>query len=538
MIFGEIAVLQAEGSFLAHSVSTRNGRLPKGHCVTAADVDLLLESGVSQVIAVRLEDGDVGEDAAAGQLAHALVSDGMVLSPATTGRVNLHACVNGVFVADRHRVDTLNRVDAAITLACLADHSPVLKGDMVATVKIIPLAVAGARLEAAMQVAQSGAAMVLKPYIPFRVGLVATQLPSLKVTVMDKTRQIMDARLQASNSRIGTEMRVAHNTQAVADALARLIGNHDLIIVFGASAVADPMDVIPEAIRVAGGQVEHIGMPVDPGNLMVMASLNGKPVIGAPGCARSPKENGFDWILNRLLCGERPDAGTITGMGVGGLLMEIPTRPRPRAIRPDVKSGSAGLVLLAAGRASRMGSGGQHKLLAEFDGVPLVRRMALTAIAANADCLCVVTGHRADEIESVLADLPLEMVRNADYASGMASSLKAGLARLGDNVDGMLVLLADMPGIAGDDLRRMLDVFRREEGRVIVRAVADGKRGNPVILPRATFEAVSRLQGDVGARHIIEKSGLPVVDIEIGSAAHLDVDTPDAVIAAGGVLKP
>jgi molybdenum cofactor cytidylyltransferase len=537
MIFGAIAVVEAEGCVLVHSVRTLERRLPKGHCVTRADMDLLLASGISTVIAVRLEDGDVGEDIAAEHLAKMLVKDGMVLSPASTGRVNLHASVNGVFVADKAVVDALNRVDAAMTLACLADHTSVFAGDMVATVKIIPLAVAGSCLEAAMQVAASGTAMAIKPYTAHRVGLIATQLPSLKPSVMDKTRQVMDVRLQASGSRIETEVRVAHNAQAVADALAHMIDDHDLVIVFGASAVADPRDVIPEAIRVAGGQVEHIGMPVDPGNLMVTGSLGGKPVIGAPGCARSPKENGFDWVLNRLLCGERPGFETITGMGVGGLLMEIPTRPKPRAIVPDIRPGSVGIVLLAAGQASRMGADGRHKLLSEFDGIPLVRKTAQTALQAKADSLCVVTGHRAGEIEAVLADLPLEMVRNADYASGMASSLKAGLATLEDDVDGMMVLLADMPGITGDDLRKMLDVFRREEGKVIVRAVAGGKRGNPVILPRSTFEAVSRLQGDVGARHIIEKSDLPVVEVEIGVAAHLDVDTPEAVLAAGGVLK-
>ena len=150
-----------------------------------------------------------------------------------------------------------------------------------------------------------------------------------------------------------------------------------MIIVFGASAVADGDDVIPAAIRLAGGTVDHVGMPVDPGNLLVLGKVGDMPVIGAPGCARSPRENGFDWILNRILAGEWPTIEDITGLGVGGLLMEIPTRPLPRALTSaEPKEISVVAVLLAAGRASRMGITGQHKLLAEFDGVPLVRRSA------------------------------------------------------------------------------------------------------------------------------------------------------------------
>ena len=110
-------------------------------------------------------------------------------------------------------------------------------------------------------------------------------------------------------------------------------------------------------------------------------------------------------------------------------------------------------------------------------------------------------------------------------------------AALTDDPDGVLVMLADMPGVSAADLVKLISAFRAQAGRPIVRAVADGKRGNPVILPRATFEALRSLEGDIGARPIIESAGLPVTDVEIGLAARLDVDTPEAVIAAGGVLK-
>ncbi|MBY5325851.1 nucleotidyltransferase family protein [Rhizobium leguminosarum] len=203
-----------------------------------------------------------------------------------------------------------------------------------------------------------------------------------------------------------------------------------------------------------------------------------------------------------------------------------------------MREASVAIVILAAGKASRMGEGGRHKLLAEFDGVPLVRRSALTALAADAASVIVVTGHRRSEIEAALDGLALTFIDNPDYASGMASSLKAGFSsRDADSAEGILVMLADMPGISTTHLDALISTFRNAGGEAVVRAVSRGKPGNPVILPRSLNQAILRLEGDVGARDIIATSGLPVLDVDVGDAALLDVDTPDEVLAAGGALN-
>ncbi|MCG5479278.1 MAG: NTP transferase domain-containing protein [Ensifer alkalisoli] len=541
MKFGPVALSTAEGAILAHAVKTASQKLPKGHRLTAADLQLLAETDVNELIVARLEAGDLTEDDAAARLASAIAPDHLRISPAATGRVNIYATARGLFVASSTVVDRVNRIDPAITLACLPDHVSVNAGDMVATIKIIPLAVPGKFVEEAAAVLRAQPAFEVKPFAPRRVALIATQLPSLKVQVMDKTRVLLAARLARSGSDLATERRVAHREEAVAEAIAELRAAHDLIVVFGASAVADPDDVVPAAIRRAGGRVDHVGMPVDPGNLLVLGRLDEIPVVGAPGCARSPRENGFDWILDRLLAGEWPNPMDITALGVGGLLKEIPTRPQPREAAVAPRRGPVSIVVLAAGRASRMGPEGRHKLLAEFDGVPLVRRSVETALAATntgvTDKVIVVTGHREPEIRAALAGLPVTFVSNPDFASGMASSLVAGLSGLDDAAGGMLVMLADMPGITAEHLTRLIGAFDAESGAAVVRAVAEGQRGNPVILPRSTFGAVRQLVGDVGARHIVERCGLPIIDVELGAAARIDLDTPEAIAAAGGVLK-
>ncbi|WFS02491.1 nucleotidyltransferase family protein [Rhizobium tumorigenes] len=196
---------------------------------------------------------------------------------------------------------------------------------------------------------------------------------------------------------------------------------------------------------------------------------------------------------------------------------------------------SVAIVLLAAGKANRMG--GPHKLLATFDGIPLVRIMAQRACATGAPVF-VVTGHRHLEITAALAGLDIENIYNPNFESGMASSIVAGFgAASASGSGGVLVMLADMPAVETSDLMALIQAFQAARGESIVRAVSDGKRGNPVILPISLRPAVMALRGDVGARGIIDGCGMPVVDVEIGPAAHLDVDTPDAVLAAGGILK-
>lgn len=542
MIFGDVSIHDAAGTKLAHGMRAEGVSLSKGHVLSEEDCRQLLAAGITSVIAVRMQPGDIDEDAAAARIAEAIAPDHLTFTTPATGRINLHSAVDGLFRVDHATIDRFNRIDPAITIATLPDRATVRPGDMVATVKIIPLAVPGTVVEKAAGALAESDAVCVRPFTARRVAMIATVLPSLKPSVMDKTRLTLAHRLEPSGSVLTGETRVAHEKAALADALGPAARDNELVIVFGASAVSDTQDIIPAAIRMAGGRVEHVGMPVDPGNLLVLGQIGDIPVIGAPGCARSPKENGFDWVLARILAGEAPSAVDIMGMGVGGLLAEIPTRPRPRELKGErrasvVEAKDIVAVVLAAGQARRMGSAGHHKLLAEFDGVPLVRKSAMAALAARPGKVVVVTGHRAGDVEPALAGLPVDIVRNPLYQDGMSTSLNAGLDAVATDCAGVLVHLADMPGVSADDLRKLMSAFTSARGNAVVRAVSDGKRGNPVILPRATFAAIRRLEGDVGARQIIETSGLDIVDVEIGAAAHLDVDTPEAVEQAGGILK-
>lgn len=330
MIFGEVPLAEAEGGLVAHAVVLPNRRLKKGHVLSQDDLKALEAAGILRLTIARLEDGDVEENAAATQLADKMCNEHITAADAFTGRVNLYARVSGVFQTDHALIDQFNRISPAITVATLPDGVFVEAGRMVATVKIIPFAVAQDLVHQAAQIAGVGQIISFSPSTCYRVGLVATQLPALKQSTMDKTVRVLAERLEASDSAVAAEIRVEHTADGVAHALRELEAQCDLLMVFGASAITDRNDVIPSGIEKAGGTVEHFGMPVDPGNLLLIGQLNDKVVIGAPGCARSPAENGFDWVLQRVVCGLPIDEAYITGLGVGGLLMEITARPQPR----------------------------------------------------------------------------------------------------------------------------------------------------------------------------------------------------------------
>jgi molybdenum cofactor cytidylyltransferase len=368
--------------------------------------------------------------------------------------------------------------------------------------------------------------------VPKKIGLIQTVLPNLKTSVLDKTATVTARRIQHNGGDLVSEMRVGHHAPFVATAIQQTLQHADIAVIFGASAVCDPDDVVPQAIRLAGGTIERIGMPVDPGNLLILASLDRKAVLGAPGCSRSPKENGFDWILDRLMAEIKVDHQMIARMGVGGILSEIPSRPSPRETAAPDGNGNVAIAVLAAGRSSRMGP--RNKLLAHFDGVPLVRRSAAAAIDGGGHPVIVVLGHMAEEVDRALHDLPVKTIVNPDYYRGMSTSIQAALAHLPPDAAGLMIHLSDMPHIQASHIRAMLGAFDRSRHQAVIRATCNGKAGNPVIVPSALFAGLAGLQGDSGARQLIETGAAKIVSVEIGAAALSDVDTAETLERAGG----
>lgn len=535
MKFGPTPLPQAEGAILAHSQTVGGKRFKKGRRLSAEDVEALQADGRTEVVAARLEAGDVHEDEAAGRIARAACGANLSAAEPFTGRANLIVKTGGVLVFDRARLDAVNLIHEAVTIAALPAFERVQAKQMAATVKIIPFAAPDWAVQEAERLASEGGPLMrVAPLVEKRAALIQTQLTETKASVLDKTVPIMAQRLESLGSRLESEGRCAHAVQALAGELDAAAKRADIVIAVGASAIVDRGDVIPAAIEAAGGSIDHFGMPVDPGNLLLLGRLHGKPVIGAPGCVRSPKPNGFDWVLSRLCADVAVTREDVMRMGDGGLLKEIPSRPQPRADeKPAAADGPkrapkiAGL-LLAAGQSRRMGD--ENKLLAEVGGKPMAAHAADALNASSVESLTIVTGAEPERLRAAIQLCEANYVHNPDYAEGLSASLKRGIAALPEDVDGVVVCLADMPGVTAQAINRLIAAFDPAEGRAICAPTYRGKRGNPVLFARRFFAEMQDLAGDAGAKALIGAYEDLVVEVEMDDAAVLtDIDTPEAL---------
>jgi len=533
VIFGEFPVAEAEGLLLAHSLRLPEATMKKGRRLTSADCAALIDAGYQTVHGARLAEGDLAEDAAAAAVAALLEGEGVVARRAYTGRCNLHAAQRGLVTIDASIIDRINAIDESVTVATLPPLAAVRAGAVVATVKMLPLAVGRDVIARCAAQAGQGGALGLLPFRQTRAALIVTEQPgdpakNYATAVTSSRRRIEDF-----GSCLGLVQRCAHRRDAVAQVLREaLAAGCDLLMIAGATVPKDRADTIPAAIVAAGGEIVHFGMPVEPGNMLLLAKIGAVPVIILPGCARSRRTNGLDWVLQRLLAGLPMGAGEIMAMGVGGLIRSAPEAEEdPDAVEaaaPRIASGRrVAALVLAAGSSRRMEGG--NKLLQAVAGVTMVRRAANAALASRCAQVVVVTGFAADELRASLAGLDLEFAHNAAHESGMASSLRCGLQALPADTDAVVVVLGDMPCIDAGHIDRLIAAFDPQRGNIVV-PMRQGRRGNPILWPREFFAEMRQVQGDVGARELLQRHAGRIDMVACDDEAiFADVDTPQAL---------
>ncbi len=548
MKFGSIPLDEARGAILAHSQRAGERMIRKGTLLDEAALDALREAGRTEVICAQLEPGDVPEDLAADRLATPLVSPLIARSRAATGRVNLSAEVPGLLRVDAAKIDRLNAIDESLTVGTLPDFAVVAPRDLIATIKIIPFSVPGTMVSVAEAVTrQGGSPLSLHPFQHLKVGLVVTELPGLKDSVTEKTIEVTEARVTQLTGTMLPAVRCAHTEDAVGQALESLVAaGADLLLVIGASAVVDRRDVGPAGIERAGGEIVHFGMPVDPGNLICLGRIGDRPALVLPGCARSPKLNGIDFVLTRLFAGIPVTGPDLMRMGVGGLLKEIDTRPLPREKAPATPRSGAeprsrptiAAVIMAAGRSRRMAP--HNKLLVtDKAGKPMIARVVDNVLSSKARPILVVTGHQAEQVEHALGGRPVQYVHAPDYAEGLSASLKSGIAAVPADCAAAIVCLGDMPLVTGRMIDRLMQMYDPDEGRLIILPTFRGKQGNPMLWDRRYFAEILAISGDSGARFLVGKHAEAVVEVEMADDGVLrDFDTTESLATLPPRMRP
>ncbi|USG59718.1 molybdopterin-binding/glycosyltransferase family 2 protein [Sneathiella marina] len=534
MIFGRLPIDEAEGAILAHAVDTGDGKLlRKGHIVSAADIAGLKANNIANVLAARLEPGDMAENDAAKAIGDALTGAHITVKPPFTGRANLFSSDHGVVRLNEDLLHKINHVDESLTIATMANHDMVSPEQMLATIKIIPFAAEKRNVDKILDIiAQSAEPLIdIAPFQQRKIGVISTKLPQTRASVISKSEKILEDRLISCQNRIQERLTLDHHETELAGGITHLMNSGcDMVLIFGASAITDRKDVVPTAILETGGVIDHFGMPVDPGNLLLLGHNGPVDIIGLPGCTRSPKLNGFDWVLQRRLARIDVTASDIMAMGSGGLLKEISSRPQPRNIAPSLlENKSVAILILAAGQSRRMGR--DNKLLAEIDGKPMFRHVAEQALNSTASGVFAVTGHERDKIEKVIEDLDIKTFHNPDFAEGLSSSLKTGFRALSKQYDGILVCLGDMPFVKAELFNQLINAFDVEEGRSIIVPTYQGKRGNPVLIASLFAADVTRVTGDIGAKSLIAENEHVVFNLDINAKSiFTDIDTPEALV--------
>ena len=539
MKFSEFHIDDSEGAILAHSLRLPEKVLKKGRNLSLDDIYLLKQAGYRKIFCAKLEKGDVQEDISADELATVIAGKNLLKGNSFTGRCNLFATATGLVIYEIARLNAFNSVDESITLGVIPQMQHVIKGQMIATLKIIPFAIPNALLTKAKKVLLSHEKLIkVIPYLDKKVSLIQTRLPGTKESVLNSTSDVTSLRLKNLGGAVLNEKRCDHDTISIAKLITNSVQNDaQLILISGASAVVDRRDVVPSAIELAGGRIKHFGMPVDPGNLILLGDINGVDVIGIPGCARSPKLNGFDWVLQRILAGISLAPIDIMQMGAGGLLKDILTRPLPRAnasqpkqeiIKKETEKDKIHAIILAGGQSRRMGS--KNKLLALINGKPMVKLIAENILNSRVQTVTVVTGFQAQSTKKALDGLTLNFVNNRDFESGLSSSLTTGVASTPENCSAIMICLGDMPKITKKHINKLIEAYDPTEGRAICVPTWQGKRGNPVLWGHQFLLEMMDLTGDFGAKDLIVKHSELVIEVEMDDeSVILDIDTPEAL---------
>ena len=337
MKFGPVPIDQAAGCLLAHRLVGADGRslFVKGHQLSAADCERLAALGYHELTVARLEADDIDEDEAARRIAEPLAGAHVSLRVGGAGRATLHAERRGVLRVGRSLLERLNMIDDGITIATLREHSLVAVGEMLALVKVVPFAIPVARVQDAVASArEAGPLLAIRPLREMQVALILSGPVAAKARLQRGFVAPVQRRIEALDCSLREPLFCQHEPGALAATMREAAAQTDLILVAGISAIIDRGDVVPSALERAGGSVTHFGVPVDPGTLLMLGYLGEVPVVGAPGCVQSPKTNVIDWILPRLVSGERLTRSDLLRLGHGGLLEEIPQRPLPRSRRP------------------------------------------------------------------------------------------------------------------------------------------------------------------------------------------------------------
>ena len=522
---------ESKGSILAQSYNLSERKLSKGTRVSKAIVELLNRENIKTILCAVPHENDLDEDAAAEAISNAIDRNRLYAEEASTGRVNFRTPALGVVRYNRDLIKKINLVNESIAFSIVEHNQLLAKNDLIATLKIIPFFVSKIYVEQVVALLSKHEIFKIHRLEEKKVGFIQTYYDWQKRSIFKATSNVTRSRLDALGCLLEKETLIPHDHESLCSEIkSSLDSGAQVLLISGASAITDRSDYIPKAILSVGGEIIQYGLAVDPGNLLLIGQIGSTTVIGMPGCARSPKLNGFDWVLQLLMANIPITKEELADMGAGGLLMEIASRPLPRALSKSVNKREKRImgVILAAGNSTRMGK--DNKLLRNVGEASLIRNTAIEMLKSDLDSCSIVLGYQSDKVAEVIKDLNINLILNPLWQKGQASSLKAALNTLDDTYSDLLIMLGDMPGVKTRHINKVIEehlLTNNRKSKITIPSF-NGRKGNPVIWGRSFFPDLSNIEGDLGGRALFSQHPAAINLLDVDDSAFVtDADTPE-----------
>ena len=519
------------GAVLAQTYNLPGKVISKGTFVTNEFVGYFKTGNVKTILCAVPEEGDIHEDEAAEAISSAIDKNQIYADKASTGRVNFKSQSLCLVRYDRDFIKELNLVDESIAFSIVEHNQLLAEGDLIATLKIIPFFMQKKYVDRVIKILAKDELFKIHSLKKKEVTLIQTCFEWQKKSIFTATSNVTKARLEALGCSLKKETLINHDYDTLRTIIRSSVKNGpEVLLVSGASAITDRSDYIPKAILAEGGEIIQYGLAVDPGNLLLIGKVGNTTVIGMPGCARSPKLNGFDWVLQLLMADIPINREELADMGAGGLLMEIASRPLPRALAKSVSKRETKVmgVILAAGNSTRMGK--DNKLLRNIGDAPLIRNTAIEMLKSDLDSCSIVLGYQSDKVADVIKDLNINLILNPLWKEGQASSLRAAINTLDSTYSDLLIMLGDLPGIKSSHINSIIEEHLLTDNRKSKITIPSfkGQKGNPVIWGRSFFHDLSNLEGDVGGRTLFSEHPAAINILEMNDPWVVkDADTPE-----------
>ena len=519
------------GSVIAQTYNLPGKTISKGTFVTSEIVDYFKEGEVQNMICAVPDNGDIHEDEAANIISNAIDRSHIYIESASTGRVNFKSRSLCLVRYKRDLIKKVNLVDESIAFSIVEHNQLLAKNDLIATLKIIPFFTQKKYVDQVISILDKNELFKTHSLNKKEVSLIQTSFEWQKKSMFKATSNVTRNRLEALDCSLNEEKLIRHDYKVLCSEIRSSIKSGiDILLISGASAITDRSDYIPKAILSEGGEIIQYGLAVDPGNLLLVGKIGKTTIIGMPGCARSPKLNGFDWVLQLLMADIPVVKEELAEMGAGGLLMEIASRPLPRALAKNVNKQEKKImgVILAAGNSTRMGK--DNKLLRNIGDAPLIRNLAIEILKSDLDSCSIVLGYQSDKVADVIKDLNVNLILNPLWKEGQASSLRAAINTLDSTYSDLLIMLGDLPGIKSSHINSIIEEHLLTDNRKSKITIPSfkGQKGNPVIWGRSFFHDLSNLEGDVGGRTLFSEHPAAINILEMNDPWVVkDADTPE-----------